>query len=152
MKRLLLTQKSNLPSRLVGTARRLLKKPYLRRLQLPRLRAQATCASIIVVAGLAALAIIAIVVGYKFWPKRSARPFESMTITRLTNSGQVIDSILSPDGKYLVYALSDAGKQSLWIRQVSIANDTVIVPPAPVGIFGITFFARRERCLLHNKD
>jgi serine/threonine protein kinase/Tol biopolymer transport system component len=92
-----------------------------------------------VVAGLAALAIVAIVVGYKFWLGRTARPFESMTITRLTNSGQVIDSILSPDGKYLVFALSDGGKQSLWIRQVGIANETVIVPPAPVGIFGITF-------------
>ncbi len=92
-----------------------------------------------VVAGLAALAIVAIVVGYKIWLGQAARPFESMSITRLTNSGQVIDSILSPDGKYLVYALSDAGKQSLWIRQVSIANDTVIVPPAAVGIFGISF-------------
>jgi eukaryotic-like serine/threonine-protein kinase len=96
--------------------------------------------TIAVVAGLAALTMAAIVIGYKLWLARSAPvPFESMTITRLTNSGQVIDSILSPDGKYLVYALSDAGKQSLWIRQVSIANDTVIVPPAPGGIFGITF-------------
>jgi len=94
---------------------------------------------IAVVAGLAALAIAAIVVSYKLWLGRATPPFQSMTITRLTNSGQVIDSILSPDGKYLVYALSDAGKQSLWIRQVSIANDTVIVPPAPVGVFGITF-------------
>ena len=95
--------------------------------------------TIAVVAGLAALTMAAIVVGYKLWLARSTQPFESMTITRLTNSGQVIDSILSPDGKYLVYALSDAGKQSLWIRQVSIANDTMIVPPAPVGFFGITF-------------
>ena len=94
---------------------------------------------IAVVAGLAALAIVAIVVSYKLWLGRANPPFQAMTITRLTNSGQVIDSILSPDGKYLVYALSDGGKQSLWIRQVSIANDTVIVPPAQVGIFGITF-------------
>jgi Tol biopolymer transport system component len=95
--------------------------------------------TIVVVAGLAIVAMAAIVAAYRFWPAKTSVPFESMNITRLTNSGKVIDSILSPDGKYLVYALSDGGKQSLWIRQVSIANDTVIVPPAPVGIFGIAF-------------
>ena len=106
----------------------------------PQLVARPSSARMIaIVAGVAALTMVAIVVGYKLWPSRSTPAFESMTITRLTNSGKVIDSILSPDGKYLVYALSDAGKQSLWIRQVSIANDTVIVPPAAVGIFGIAF-------------
>jgi hypothetical protein len=35
--------------------------------------------------------------------------------------------------------LSDRSKQSLYIRQVSTANDKEIVPPAPVGFFGITF-------------
>ena len=37
-----------------------------------------------------------------------------------------------------MYALSDARKQSIWIRQVSAANDKVIVPPAEVGVFGMT--------------
>ena len=70
-------------------------------------------------------------------PKRDAK-FETTSIARLTNSGKVIDVTISPDGRYVVYSLSDAGKQSVWIRQVSTANDTVIVPPAPVGLFGIT--------------
>jgi TolB protein len=35
--------------------------------------------------------------------------------------------------------LSDRSRQSLFIRQVSTANDKEIVPPAPVGYFGITF-------------
>ncbi len=65
-------------------------------------------------------------------------PFQRMNITRLTNSGKAIDATISPDGKYIVYALSDAGKQSLWIRQVSTANDTQILPPAHVGFFGLT--------------
>lgn len=89
--------------------------------------------------GLVILAVGVIFVAYKFWPANKTPPFESMKIARLTNSGKAIDSIISPDGKYLVYALSDAGKQSLWIRQVSIANDKVILPPAPIGIFGMTF-------------
>ena len=70
-------------------------------------------------------------------PRRNAK-FETTKIARLTNSGKVIDVTISPDGRYVVYSLSDAGKQSVWIRQVNTANDTVIVPPAPVGLFGIT--------------
>src|SRR4030095_11482572 len=68
-----------------------------------------------------------------------AAHFQQMKITRLTNSGKAIDATISPDGKYLVYVLSDAGKQSLWIRQVSTANDKMVLPPAPVGFFGISF-------------
>src|SRR5689334_4764051 len=65
--------------------------------------------------------------------------FWNIKLTRLTNSGNAIDATISPDGKYIVYALSDRGFQSLYIRQVSTANDKLIVPPARVGIFGITF-------------
>ena len=65
--------------------------------------------------------------------------FWDIKLTRLTNSGNAIDATISPDGKYIVYVLSDRSRQSLYIRQVSTANDKEIVPPAPVGFFGITF-------------
>ncbi len=67
------------------------------------------------------------------------RPFQNIHLARLTNSADVIDATISPDGKLVVYVRSDKNVQSLWIRQVSTANDKVIVPPAPVGYFGITF-------------
>ena len=73
---------------------------------------------------------------------RRAEPephFWDVALTRLTNSGNAIDATISPDGKYIVYALSDRSSQSLYIRQVSTANDKLIVPPAPVGVFGMTF-------------
>jgi eukaryotic-like serine/threonine-protein kinase len=65
--------------------------------------------------------------------------FQNIQLARITNSGNAIDAMISPDGKYIVYALSDRSKQSLWIRQVSTANDKEIVPAAPVGFFGMTF-------------
>ena len=65
--------------------------------------------------------------------------FAEVKLTRLTNSGNVIDATISPDGKYIVYVLSDRSRQSLYIRQVSTANDKLIVPPAPFGVWGITF-------------
>jgi eukaryotic-like serine/threonine-protein kinase len=65
--------------------------------------------------------------------------FWNVKLARLTNSGNAIDATISPDGKYIVYALSDRSSQSLWIRQVSTANDKQILAPAPVGFFGMTF-------------
>ena len=91
-----------------------------------------------IVLPLVALAAVAFGV-YKFISRPQPTPFQTTKIVRLTNSGKVIDARISRDGTYLVYALSDAGKQSLWIRQVTTANDKMILPPAPVGIFGFAF-------------
>jgi eukaryotic-like serine/threonine-protein kinase len=93
---------------------------------------------------MAALSIVVLAVAgfafYKFFlqSKRVAL-FQAANITRLTNHGKATHAAISPDGKYFVYVLSDAGKQSLWLRQISAANDTQIIPPAPLGYFGITF-------------
>lgn len=65
--------------------------------------------------------------------------FWDIKLSRITNSGNVIDAAISPDGKYIVYVLSDRSSQGLYIRQVSTANDKEIVVPAPVGFFGVTF-------------
>jgi len=75
----------------------------------------------------------------RFLKKEAIAHFWDIKLNRLTNSGNAIDAAISPDGKYIVYVLSDRSKQSLYIRQVSTANDKEIVAPAPVGYFGITF-------------
>ena len=97
-------------------------------------------------AAIALAAILLIVAAGSFgiykWFNREVpvEHFSEVRLTRLTNSGNAIDATISPDGKYIVYALSDRSQQSLWIRQVSTANDKLIVPPAArVGFFGITF-------------
>jgi eukaryotic-like serine/threonine-protein kinase len=74
---------------------------------------------------------------YRYF-RKSAEHFKATKITRLTNSGKVIDATITPDGRYVLYVLSDARKQSVWIRQVSTANDKVVVPPLDGGFFGIT--------------
>ena len=95
------------------------------------------------VVSLAIIAIVVIAGGIGLYALLNRTPrrthFQSSTIAKITNSGKVIDARLSRDGTYLLYCLSDAGKQSLWLRQVSTANDKVIVQPAPVGFFGLTF-------------
>src|ERR1044072_2035358 len=77
---------------------------------------------------------------YKWTQKKEAvARFWDVKLSRLTNSGNAIDATISPDGKYVVYVLSDRSSQSLWIRQVSTANDKQIVPPMRGGYFGMTF-------------
>ncbi len=74
--------------------------------------------------------------------------FSEIKLARLTNSGNVIDATISPDGKYIVYVLSDRSSHSLWIRQVSTANDKLIVQPAPRWLLRSDLFTGWQRPLL----
>jgi Tol biopolymer transport system component len=92
---------------------------------------------------LAMVSLIIAAVGFGIYKvatrKQPVERFWDIKISRITNSGNAIDATISPDGKYIVYALSSRNSQSLYIRQVNAPNDILIVPPAPVGVFGMTF-------------
>jgi serine/threonine protein kinase/Tol biopolymer transport system component len=78
---------------------------------------------------------------YRFFALRwsPAPPFQSMQVRKFTSSGKAMRAAISPDGKYVVHVLSEAGKQSLLVRQVTESNNIVIVPPAEVSYQGLTF-------------
>ena len=65
-----------------------------------------------------------------------ARPVD---IVPLTSYGDVIDAVVSPDGKYLSYVRSSLGRQSLWLRQLRGTNPIELVPGAPVSYYGLSF-------------
>jgi len=93
-------------------------------------------------------ALILVAAAMFAWVKYSAptQPTvaRSMKITRLTSGGRVngvlIDgsTSISPDGKYVVFTLVDAGKVSVWVRQILTGSDVQIVPPIPGGNNGTT--------------
>jgi len=85
-----------------------------------------------------ALAAIAATVIWRAW-RPPPRAESHLQITRLTSVGNVISSAISPDGKYIAYAYSDAGQQSLWLRQIATGSNLQLVPPAGVGMWGHTF-------------
>ena len=96
--------------------------------------------------GLAFVLVLAAGFGiYKMLAGRVSKPtaaaFQSIHLTRLTNTGKSRVAAISPDGKYVVHVIEDAGKQSLWVRQVTTANNVQIVPPAETTYFGMTFSA-----------
>jgi len=77
---------------------------------------------------------------YRSVHKKAAQsPYQSIHMTRLTNTGKSRMASISPDGKYVVHVIEDGGKQSLWVRQVATANNVQIVGPAEVQYFGMTF-------------
>ena len=53
-------------------------------------------------------------------------PLASLEITRVTGSGAVQQADISPDGKYLAYVRQQAGKQSLWLKQLSTDSEVQI--------------------------
>ena|SRR5947209_6805019 len=91
---------------------------------------------VILLAGLC-LSVLAYV-----WARRASRqttPFQSIRLTKLTNTGKAIEAVISPDAKYIVYVSEKAGYQSLWVRQVATASNVQIVPPTDINFRGITF-------------
>src|SRR5262249_17078433 len=88
-----------------------------------------------------AVIIVAIVAGMYFLTGRPRiEPgFQTMTIERLTNAGEVQKAAISPDGKYLAFASGVKGKRSLWVRQIATHTDLQIIPPGAGAYRGLTF-------------
>lgn len=70
---------------------------------------------------------------------KSEEVFQKLKSTRLTSSGKVTSAVVSPDGKYVIYAQSDEGHESLWLRQVATTSNVQIIAPADVSYQGLTF-------------
>jgi Tol biopolymer transport system component len=92
-------------------------------------------------AALVAIAVFAALYWSKFGnPSASDAPADmKVTIEPVTSLGTVIDAVLSPDGKYVAYTVSENARQGLFIRQLATASTLTLVPPSPVGFWGTTF-------------
>jgi eukaryotic-like serine/threonine-protein kinase len=91
---------------------------------------------------LVGLALVTVAVGiYLFRPREHKNEWDlqAMTISRVTRSGNAANVAISPDGRYVVYALREGEKQSLNVRQVATGSDVQILPPDEVVIWGLTF-------------
>ncbi len=68
------------------------------------------------------------------------RAFQTMQVSRLTTSGNILTAAISPDGKYVATVLDESGLQSLWLRQVAANTSSVrLIAPALVEYWGLTF-------------
>ena len=88
------------------------------------------------------LALLTVGLGIYFFRlsgRRSEWNLQGMKISRVTQSGNAENVAISPDGRYVVYALVDGEKQSLNVRQVATGSDVQILPPDEVMIWSLTF-------------
>ena len=109
--------------------------------------------------GLAGGALIALVVlaaagygVYSMFSRGAAVPFQNFTITKITDNGKSRLAAISPDGKYILSEVVDAGKAAVWLRHVATNSDTQIIAPADANyrdfIFspdGNYFYFRKAR-------
>jgi serine/threonine protein kinase/Tol biopolymer transport system component len=70
--------------------------------------------------------------------RRAAAAPQQIKITRLTTTGKSTGAVISPDGKIVAYIVNEAGKRSLWVRQVATSRNLQIVEPSEVDYFGLT--------------
>ena len=66
-------------------------------------------------------------------------PFQSMNISKLTDSGNALLAAISPDGKYVLHVSEQAGQQTLWMQHISTGSMTQIVPASDVRYLGLNF-------------
>jgi DNA-binding winged helix-turn-helix (wHTH) protein/Tol biopolymer transport system component len=101
--------------------------------------------ALVVVASLAVLSLLFV--------SRNLRkaPGGSLSINRLTTSGKVDLSAISPDGRYLAYTEYDRDKQGLWLQQISSGSKSVLLPPFAVK-FGTVRFSRDSNYIYYTRS
>lgn len=91
---------------------------------------------------------------YKFASqKRPTTSPPAIKMERLTATGKVFAGLISPDGKHVVYGVEEAGKQSIWLKQIATASNVQIVPPSEAIYSNFSFtrdgnyiyFTKREK-------
>jgi serine/threonine protein kinase len=94
----------------------------------------------------AAIAVVIFVLGsgaaygvYSLLHRKVPIPFETFTITPVTDSGKARTTAISPDGKFVLIRQTDAGQDSLWLRNIPTASDTQVVPPSGQSISSLRF-------------
>ena len=95
----------------------------------------------------AAAALVAVIAGGAYVYVRrggaatadAAPPFSAIALTRLTTTGTAGVAAISGDGRYAAYVVTESGRQSLWLRQVTTSSNVQIVPPAAVNFDAVSF-------------
>ena len=96
-----------------------------------------------IMVGAAAVILIGVILAVLwFWHTRhpAITPVaQEMTISALTSNGNVSAAVISPDGKFMSYAVSVRGQTSIHIRQIATGSDVQALAPTTGQTDGLTF-------------
>jgi serine/threonine protein kinase len=95
-------------------------------------------------AGITTLIAVAIIAAagygiYAFLSRSRVLPFQNISVTKITETGRADEAAVSPDGKYILNVMDDAGQKSLWLRNVPTNSDTQVIPAGPFQYRGLRF-------------
>ncbi|HXG56161.1 MAG TPA: protein kinase [Vicinamibacterales bacterium] len=122
------------------------------RTETPAMRQSASSAEYIVegirrhkTGALAALALVLLAgtayVVYRYAFRAAPARFEQVKLTRITTEGNLQSVVVSPDGKYIAYALLEAGKRSLWTKHLATDSRVQIVASTEANELDPHFFS-----------
>ncbi len=95
--------------------------------------------------GLIAVILIAVLAAaafgiYSLATRTQRTPFQSFSISRITDTGKASMAAISPDGKYVVHvSRADNAEQTLWIHHIPTASNTQIAPGIAGQYIGLGF-------------
>ena len=90
----------------------------------------------------AVAAIVVLLLGFYLTRQKKASVgsnSQTLEINRVTHSGNVIVSAISPDGRYIAYASSKGDRDILMVRQVKTGSEIEVVPPDTSIYSGLSF-------------
>ena len=94
--------------------------------------------------GVLALAVIVVLAGvvfgtYVFLNRIRSAPFQNISATKITDSGNATMAAISPDAKYILSLMRENGLASLWLRNIPTNSNTQVQPPADVYYNALNF-------------
>jgi eukaryotic-like serine/threonine-protein kinase len=81
----------------------------------------------------------ALLLFFNIFKSTAPQLYVSSSLTRVTSTGNIISTAISPDGRYIAFVQRDRGRRSLWVRQRVTVSDIQILPPINGSIENLTF-------------
>jgi eukaryotic-like serine/threonine-protein kinase len=98
-----------------------------------KLSASLIAGIVLILAAIAAYGI------YAFLTRSRPLPFQNLSVTKVTDTGNEVLVALSPNGQYVLCMSRKNGLASLWLRNVPTNSNTQVEPPADVYYNGLHF-------------
>jgi eukaryotic-like serine/threonine-protein kinase len=95
---------------------------------------------LLLLGAIAAVVVVGGVLGSYYWLHRPhAFNLQNMRIVQVTTSGNAGASALSPDRRYIVYALHDGALESLWVQQLATGSNIQVLAPEQAHYVALSF-------------
>jgi eukaryotic-like serine/threonine-protein kinase len=76
---------------------------------------------------------------YSIFFRSHAIPFQDISVTKVTDTGDAVHVAISPDGKYILSVTRNHGLASLWLRNVPTNSNAQVEPAADQYYTGLLF-------------